>query len=169
MRKTNTELLHYWNYTVSTAKKEDYSMLFEIPSTGDHCCVFIEEDKNEIVTCFNGSDKLREWAGNMDFLPLEEYRSFHNNFYDMAEQFAEKLKPYYNDIKEEHPTAMHKLVHHSRGSGIGVLTHYLMITKLGMNPLSIESISFGSPRMATARRGWRKLLNADVTVHRVTI
>ena len=169
MRKTNTELLHYWNYTIDTAKKENYAMLFEVDETGDHCCIFLDDEKREIVTCYNGSDKAKEWLGNLDFFPPKEGRSFHNNFYTIAELFVDQLKPYYRDLQGVLPGWKHKLVHHSRGSGIGVIAHYMMVRYLNTPTENIESISFGSPRLATARRGIRKLANANLAVHRVTI
>ena len=115
-------------------------------------------EKDKIVFCFAGSNDIKDWISNFEFLPLEEGNTISNGFYDSWSKFKDEITNLLNS-KFNKPYIL--CVGHSRGAALATLCARHIAKNM---KIPCKLVVFGSPNIGNRKYADEfELLPVDAT------
>jgi predicted lipase len=114
-------------------------------------------EKDKLIFCFAGSNDLKDWISNFEFLPLDEGDTIHKGFYDSWSKFKDEVTV----VVCSHTQLPILCTGHSRGAALATLCARHIAKNL---KTPCKSVVFGSPNLGNKKyRDEFELLPIDAT------
>jgi predicted lipase len=107
---------------------------------------YVRESNGSLIFCFAGSNDIKDWISNVEFLPLKEGFTIHDGFYDSWAKFKDKITDVVLNIaiKLGKKNVKVSCVGHSRGAALATLCARHIAKNM---KIPCKLVVFGCPKL----------------------